>query len=833
MLQNMFKIAWRNALRQKQFTVLNLLGLSIGITASLFIALYVLDELSYDNFHEKADRIYRVNQPFIWGDRSQEFGSTGPGVGLALVQELPEVEEMVRLHQPGEFIVTSEEGLDIKSFKESDIFHADENFFSVFSFELVAGHPEEALKDPYSVVITVSTAQKYFGAEEALGKMLELAQGNTSKKYKVTGIVADLPDNSHIDFDFLISMNSNERAMWQSWSWLWTTFVTYVLVEEQTDVAHLREKIQEVPPKHAAATTQRIFNQTYEEYVAAEGSPWTLYLQPVSKVYLHSVDSGNRLGSTGNIQYVYIFSAVGVLILILSSVNFMNLATAQSAKRAKEVGVRKVLGSQKKSLIAQFIFESVLFALISTVIAFIITESTIGYFNTITTKSLSLYESLSNPFFATGVCSFVLLLGVLAGSYPAFYLSSFRPVQVLKGKFQSGLKGKMLRNSLVVFQFTISIGLIICAFFVQKQLSYTRNHQLGFDKDNLLVIHNAELLGEHLEGFKGELQQNPLFKNVTVSDAVPPRVGFQDKYKAYGSESQEITIDRIKTDEDFISTLGLEVIAGRGFSKAFETDRQAVILNESAVKALDWGTADGFSSDSPIGKYLLYPGGNNARFEVIGVVKDFNFASLQFDISPLAFFKTENDRVFELPRRFVSIRLEPAMLVDKESIRKAIAAAEASWSTWNQSMAFEYSFMDDTFYSAFRSEQVMGQVLNIFTFIALVIACLGLFGLAAFSAEQKTKELGIRKVLGASGAHLAFLFSKEFTWLIIIALVLAIPLAWYFSNSWLAGFEYRTPVHWWVFLVAAVSALVISWLTIGFQSVRVAFRNPVDSLRDE
>ena len=812
MLQNMFKMAWRNAVRQKQFTILNLLGLSIGITASLFITLYITDELSYDNFHEKADRIYRVNQPFIWGDRNQEFGSTGPGVGLALAQELPEIEKVVRIHQPGEFIVTSEEGKDTRSFEETDIFHADEGFFKVFSFGLIAGNPEDALKKPHSIVITASTARKYFGTTEALGKVLELKQGNGSEDYQVTGIVADLPANSHIDFDFLISMSSNERAMRQNWSWLWTTFVTYILVEEEADISLLRKKMQEVPPKHAATTTQRIFNQTYEEYVAAEGSPWTLYLQPISKIYLHSTNSGNRLGPIGNIQYVYIFSAIGLLILVLSSVNFMNLATAQSARRAKEVGVRKVLGSQRKSLITQFIFESVLFTAISTAVALMIAAATIRYFNTITSKSLSVSTNLSDPLFVVAISLFVLFLGLLAGSYPAFYLSSFKPVQVLKGKFQSSLKGKLLRNTLVVFQFTISIGLIICAFFVQKQLSYTRNHQLGFDKDNLLVIHNAELLGESLESFKNSLQQNPFFKNVTISDAVPPHVGFQDKYKPYGSESHEITIDRIKADEDFMNTLGLEIIAGRGFSQAFETDRMGVVLNESAVKALGWGTTDRFAEDPPVGKYLLYPGGNDAKFEVIGVVKDFNFASLQFDISPLAFFKTENERVFELPRRFISIRLEPAMLTGKGSVQEAIASVEASWNDWNPPMAFEYSFLDDNFYSAFASEQTMGQVLNIFTFIALLIACLGLFGLAAFSAEQKTKELGIRKVLGASGMHLTILFSKEFTRLILVALILAIPLAYYFSNSWLAKFEYRTSVNGWVFFAAAISALLISWL---------------------
>ncbi|MEP1781253.1 ABC transporter permease [Reichenbachiella sp.] len=832
MIKNMFKIAWRNAIRQRQFTVLNLLGLSIGMATCLLIGLYVYDEMSYDQFHAKGDRIYRINQPDIWGNWDKESASTGPNVALALKEDIPDFEELTRIRSlRGLVMKYEEEGRRTISFEEDLNFAVDENFFDVFSFNFIQGSPETALIEPKSMVMTVETAERYFGYEDPIGKSIDVKHyDGTWHPYMVSGVLDNVPDRSHIQFDMLVPMNSHRKQMESDdWKWIWTAFSTYGLVQEGTDIEALTKKIQAVPPKWAPPTTERIFNQTFDEFTA--GNPWTLFLQPLEGIYFSERPPFHRFGPTGNPQVVGIFGVIGILILLLSVINFMNLSTARSANRSKEVGIRKVLGSGKKSLVIQFIFESVLYVVISTIFALGLIELLLPWFNTFTNKNLVLLTFLMQPAIILFVLSFIVLVGVLAGSYPALYLSSAKPIETLKGKLSSGFKSKGIRNGLVVLQFTISISLIICAYFVQKQISYSSKLDVGYVKDNILQIHNIEQIGFDSEVLKTKLESNPAFTHVGKSFGVPPNIWSGDRYKTDDPESEVVYISNVRTDEDYINLLGLEFIAGRNFDLHRSNDKYGIILNEEAVKMLGWKSKD----KSPIGKKLLIASGDEDDFEVIGVVKDFNFRSVKRKIEPLMIIHHLNDRVWDYGSgiSFLSMRLNPEGVSNSEDLQRVIEEVKSAISDIDSSIPFEYSFMDQDFESTFRTEQRMGVVMNFFTAMAMVIACLGLFGLAAFSAEQRIKELGIRKVLGAKAYQLVFLFTSEFTKLIAVSVLIASPLAYYFTDLWLEDFAYKAPIEIWVFVVAAIGAMSLAIATIAYQSLRAAHRNPVDTLKDE
>ncbi|MCE7994633.1 MAG: FtsX-like permease family protein, partial [Roseivirga sp.] len=499
-----------------------------------------------------------------------------------------------------------------------------------------------------------------------------------------------------------------------------------------------------------------------------------------------------------------------------------------------EVGVRKVLGSGRRKLVAQFIFESVLFTATSTIIAIVLAEISLGAFNELAAKELSLDTQLQNPAFLGILVGFVLIVGVLSGSYPAFYLSSFKPIASLKGKIASGFQGKTIRNGLVVFQFTISIALVISAFFVQKQLSYTSNIDLGYDKDNLFQLHNLEQFSGDIQTVKNTLMGNPAFSAIGHSSALPPNVFAGDRYKATGTEDV-VQLSNVKIDEDYFQTLNPKLLLGRSFDKDIETDKYGIVLNVSAVKALGWGTPDTYTEDSPLGKSMSIASGDEYALKVIGIVEDFNFNSLRNAIGPLVILHLDNDKVWDYGGgvSFLSMRLNPEVIHSGESLKDMIAAIKTQMLSLDPTFPFEYSFMDQGFDNSFRSEQRMGKVLNVFTVMAIAIACLGLFGLAAFSAEQRKKELGVRKVLGAKASNLMMLFSTEFTRLVIISLMVAAPLSYFIVDSWLADFAYKTPIDISVFIIAGIAALIIAWSTISFQSLKAAYRNPVDSLRDE
>ncbi|WP_109301823.1 ABC transporter permease [Aquimarina sp. AU474] len=835
MFKNYIKMAWRNAIRQKQFAMLNILGLSIGIATCFIIGLYIHSEMTYDRFHEKGDRIYRVNQPDIWGDWNDISANTGPNVATALRTDAPDFEAITRIFNTGAQVVRTNEQNEVNIYNEGQYYAAEENFFDVFSFKFSQGDPHSVLKEPRSMVVTKEKAYQYFGETDPMGKTVEVKDWEGKwQTYTVRGVLEEVPYKSHIQFDVLVSLSSfSDRLNVHGWKWIWTAFSTYGLVKEGTDIQALTSKLQEIPPKWAPPTTERIFNQKFEEFT--KGHQWTLYLQPLKEIYRSSTPNFNTFGPAGNPMYVKIFGAIGVLVLLLSSINFMNLSTARSSKRAKEIGVRKVLGSKRRGLIKQFVLESILFVLIGTILALVLVQISLGTFNAITDVQLELLYYLSNPLFIGIVVVFILILGVLSGSYPAFYLSMFRPVETLKGKISNRFRGKGIRNGLVVFQFTISIALVICTLFVQKQLSYTASMDIGFKKDNILQIHNIDQIGFDTEILKTKLESNPAFSKVGKSFGLPPNIWTGDRYKALGAKNDVVQLRNVRAEGDYLDVLGLKFIAGRNFDASRTNDKYKVVLNEEAVKMLGWGNQEDYKADNPVGKIVALASGDEDEFEVIGVVKDFNFNSVKQEIGPLVIIHHQNDKVWDYGAglSYYSMRLNTDVLGSPNDLQEVIDTVREEIAQVDPAVPFEYSFMDQDFENTFIAEQQMGNVLNIFTTLALIIACLGLFGLTAFSAEQRVKELGIRKVLGAKVSELVLLFSSEFTKLIVISVILSTPIAYFLVDDWLANFAYRTSIDLWVFAVASCSAIIITVLTVSFQAIKLASTNPIESLRTE
>jgi putative ABC transport system permease protein len=835
LMGNMFRIAWRNAIRQRQFTVLNLLGLTLGIATCVGVGLYVYTETTYDTFHPNGDRIYRVNQPMIWGDWDTEFAATGPGVALALRSDVSEFEQVTRIYGNDEGTVRVTVDGETKLFLEKRYHGADENFFKVFQFPFISGDPANALVEPNSLVINESTAHRYFGHEDAIGKMVEIkAPDGKFVACMIKGVIKDLPLKSHLQFDILFSMSSHRDFQINGQTWIWTAFGTYVLVKEGTDIPSLEAKLQTIPPKRAEETAQRVFNQTFEQFT--KGKPWFLHLQPVRDIYLAADPAFHRFGPSGNPQFVLIFTIVGILVLTLSCINFMNLATARSANRAKEVGIRKVLGSQKITLIGQFVVESTMYVALATIAALVLVQLSLNAFNTAIEKRLELLPLLTSPFLISIVVLFIVTLGTLSGLYPALYLSAFKPAETLKGKVRSGFRRKALRNGLVVFQFTVSIVLIICTFFVQKQLTYTNTMNMGMDKDHILQVFHVEELGDKVDVLKINLLSNPAFTNAGISSEIPPYVWSGDRYRADGPDQPVIDINYLRADEGYLPLLHVEFVLGRNFDLRNPNDKYKIILNEEAVRRLGWGTGEQWKSDSPIGKFVVQSYGGEAKLEVIGVVKNFNFNSAKSQIEPLLIMHTANDlhwSFFGVSPRYLSLRLNPSSYETGSDLAAIIENVKQQVKRIGPSLIFQYSFMDDEFENTFQAEQQMSIVLNLFTMLAVAIACLGLFGLAAFSAEQRVKELGIRRVMGAKVHQIVMLFSSEFTKLVLIAIVIAVPLAWCVTDYWLSSFPYRTSIDSWVFILAAGCALMIAAITVSYQAISAATANPADSLRNE
>jgi len=807
MFKNYIKIAFRNLVKYKIYSFINIIGLAIGLTSCLLIFLFVHHELNYDRFHKKAQQIYRTDLRFNMGSNHFDSPFCPVPLGPTLVDEYPEVLTSTRLY------TTQYRNIDVYlryrdyQFKEQRFFWADATIFEVFTISFRTGDPNTALGNPNSLVLTSQMADKYFGTDDPIGKMLILHDGSI---YKVTGVVEPLPSNSHFQFDFLASFSSIAKS--RDPEWYDTAVLTYVLLPEQYDWHFLNEKMPDLSQKYVAPVIEQAMGMSYEKFIET-GNYFGFFLEPLLDVHLYSeVDEG--LGPSGSIHTVYIFSGIAILILLVACINFINLATARSALRANEVGVRKVVGSHRGQLIGQFLTESVMYSLVALVIAVIMLEITLPYMNDLLGLKLSsrlFRDELMIPF----LLGFVLFLGIMAGIYPALLLSGFQPVEVLKGKVNSGLKGRRFRQGLAIFQFTSSIILIIGTLVIYHQLQYIRNKNLGFNKEQVVVIPNAAKLGKQQQVFKERMKQYQGIVSASYTDCLPQMMLEVKPFQKVGSESHENhTLITIMSDYDFMDTYQFKLIDGRFFEKTRSADSSALLLNEAAVKSLNLR--------NPLHEQLTWLGLSKERMEIIGILRDFHLEPLHMAIRPMASMLMRDK-----PGEFLSIRIEGGHI--PESIRYI----ETQWNDFVPQQPLEYVFFDNQFGQIYQKEIQAGRIITIFAALAIIIACLGLYGLASFTAIRRIKEIGIRRVFGASGSSIFILLSKEFTKWVALSNLIAWPIAWYAMNQWLQNFAYRINISWWIYVFAGMMALLIALLTVSWQAVRAAMANPVEALRYE
>jgi len=811
MILNYIKTAYRSLLKNKGFTTINILGLSLGLVSCLLIIFYVVDELSYDRYNVNANRIYRVNEDLKLGENNVLYAVCMPPLAQTLKNDFPYVENTLRLKNGGSRHVKKGN----VSILEDKTAFADPSLFSVFTLPMISGSPATALTEPNSVVLTETTAKKYFNSTNVVGKTLTFDDNNF---YKVTGVIQDIPRQSHFNFDFFISMSTLPDS--RSTEWLRSDYNTYVLFKSAADHKKLEAALPAFLNKYSGTQMQEQLKMSMTAFEKS-GSFFRLNLTPLTDIHLKSNRSG-ELGANGTIQYVYIFSAIALFILLIACVNFMNLSTARSSNRAREVGVRKVLGSGRKQLIAQFLTESILVTFAATVIAFIATQALLPVFNQLAGKDILInFQTL--VWLIPALLVIVLVVGALAGSYPAFYLSAFNPVNVLKGKLSTGFKGSRLRSFLVVLQFSISIFLIIGTLVIYNQLSYIQNKDLGYNRNQVLIIQNTSELNNNNAAkiFKQEVKQLPGITDATLTGYLPTSkskntaIFFKD---ASFDQKKALFPQTWEVDEDYIKTLEMKMVSGRSFSSQMLTDSSGIIINESAAKFL--GLKD------PLNKPLYRSNGgkqdlsNSKAYHIIGVVKDFNFSSLRDVVSPVVLVMAQNTGS-------LSIR------VSTNNLPSLISQIQQKWNEVSPNIKMNFSFMDQDFDASYRAEQRMGTIFIVFTSLAIIIACLGLFGLAAYAAEQRTKEIGIRKVLGASVSAITTMLSIDFIKLVFIAIVISLPVGWFLMNKWLQDFAYRESIHWWVLALAGTTAILIALITIGFQSIKAAMSNPVNSLKSE
>jgi putative ABC transport system permease protein len=806
MIRNYFKTAFRGLYKNRGFTLINVMGLALGLTVCLLIVLYVTDELSFDRFNVKADRIYRINHDIKFGGSENTFAVSPAPAAAAIKADFPEVEQVTRFRLRGGFQVKK----GTQNIRENRVVYSDPTVFDVFTLPMVAGNADKALAEPNCVVITESTAKKYFKRTNVLGRTLTF---NDNLLYKVTGVIKDIPKQSHFNFDFFISMPTLDES--RQTTWLNNNFNTYIVLKPGADYRKLGAKLQDFIIRHSGPEMQEMLHLSYKKFEQS-GNYFKFHLVPLRDIHLHE-NAVLELGSNGDIQYIYIFSAIALFILLIACVNFMNLSTARSSNRAREVGVRKVLGSARKHLIWQFLTESLVLTFISAVIAVFAAWALLPLFNGMSGKELVLTPSIFARLIPV-MLLFTVVVGCLAGSYPALYLSAFQPIQVLKGKLTTGFKASNFRSFLVIFQFSISIFLIIGTMVIYNQLAFIRNKDLGYSREHILVIKNTWALGTQAKAFKHAVKRLSGVESATFSGYLPTEEESNGSsfFKDPIMDQKRALLTQVwSVDEDYLPTLGIKLADGRNFSKDMLTDSGALIINEAAAKLL------GFKHT--LNSALYRPtddNGSTRKYNVIGVIKNFNFRSLRENITPLLL-------TLEADNGALSIRMKST---DIPSLLRQI---EAEWKQLTPNNQFKYSFMDQDFDALYRTEQRMGKIAVTFTSLAILIACLGLFGLAAYAAEQRTKEIGIRKVLGASVSAIVGMLSKDFISLVLIAIVVATPLASFAMNRWLEGFAYRQNIQWWVVALAGSLSIIIAFITISFQSIKAALINPVKSLRSE
>ncbi len=812
MFKNYFKIAFRNLARNKVFSFINMFGLAAGLATCALIMLYIFSELGYDSQHKDAGRIYRIASAGYVKDspKDKSWAATSAPIAWGLKTDLPEVEQATRLLKfptLDKMLLKYVHDIRTRKFYETNGYYVDSTFFQVFTYEFKYGNVLTALNDPNSIVISEEVAQKLFGNENPVDRSVVVGMPYGEFNYTVKGVFKDKNMKSHIPAHFFLSMRNGDIGTWVENQTNWATnniFHTYVKLKKGASPEIFEKKLGPFIDRRAGADLKAL------------GVSRQLFIQPVKDIYLHS-DLEDEIASNGNINFLYLLGSIALFVLLIACINFMNLSTARSAKRAKEVGVRKVMGAERKSLIYQFLGESILMSCLALVLALFLTGIFLPLFNSLTQKDLRLFNE---P--AVWVCMGLLTLstGILSGLYPAFYLSAFRPITVLKGRFLNNFSATAIRKGLVIFQFAISICLVSGAIIIGKQLKYLDIQDLGFNKNQQIIL---PLQGKNeiknYAALKNELLKNPDILTVTSGSTYPGIANVEDLlFYAEGKTLHDVVDIHLGTVEnDYFKTLGFTLLEGRTFSRDFTADSNNIILNEAALKKL------GYNSQTAVGKKIYFDfQGNHGTMQIIGVVKDFNFESLYNSIKPFGFTTTLGNKYSYLIASFKT-----------GDYAALVKTAELSWKKINPDIPFVYSFLDKDFQRNYEKDQQTSSIVGYFTFIAILIASLGLFGLSAFSAEQRTREIGIRKVLGASVGNVTALLSRDFIKLVFIAILIASPLAWCIMNKWLQGFAYRVPVNLWVFLAAGAVAVLIALITISFQAIKAAVANPVTSLRSE
>jgi putative ABC transport system permease protein len=812
MFKTSLKIAFRNLSRNKVFSFINIFGLAIGLATCLLITLYILDELSYDRQIKDGDRIYRIASAALdpsSGLKEKPWAAGPAPLAQGLLSDLPEVEQSARfLNMPGldKMLLKVQQGKEIKQFYETNGYYVDSTFLRIFTYTFNYGDPLTALDQPNSIVISEDIAGKLFGNQNPVGKSVTISLPFGDFIYTVKGVMRTQGFKSHIPAHFFLSMRNGDTGNWVARQHNWATnniFHTYVKLKPGADLAAFEKKLQPFIDRRGGADQK------------AQGTHRALLVQPVRDIYLHS-DLQDEIAPNGNITNIYILGSIAAFVLLIACINFMNLSTAHSGKRAREVGVRKVMGAEKGSLVVQFLSESVAISCLALLLSLALASALLPLFNNLTQKSLTLFDQ---PHIWIWISVLTLATGILSGLYPAMYLSSFQPIVVLKGKLLNSLSAAMVRKGLVVFQFTISICLVLGAIVISRQLNFLQHQELGFKKDQQIVLplQSTEAVN-HYDALKNELSKQEGIKLVTSGSTYPGIPNTEDLlyYGEGKTVRDEVDVHLAGVNNDYFKTLGLTILQGRGFSREFTGDSNSIVLNETAVKQL------GYDPRTAVGRNIYYDfQGIHGKVKIVGVVRDFNFESLYNSIKPFG-FTTSNSKYQYLI----------ASLTTKD-YRRLLTEIGAAWNKVNPNSPFVFSFLDKDFEKNYASDRRTSTLVGYFTGFAILIACLGLFGLSAFMAEQRTKEIGIRKVLGASILDVVTLLSGDFMRLVGIAILIASPLAWIGMHKWLQNFAYKIGVQWWMFAVAGLLAIGIALLTVSFQAIRSALTNPAESLRSE
>ena len=811
MFKNHLKIAWRSLKKQPFFTFLNIFGLAIGIAGGLLISLYIYDELSYDKMFADADRIHRIHVDIKFGGEDRKFAVTPAPMAEAAQNDFSEVELAMRFRTQGSILLRKAD--TEANIKELQTTFVDSTFFKMFGLDLLTGDIKTALKSPNTLILTKSAAEKHFNINDAIGQTLVL---DNDDSYTVTGVIDDFPQNSFLrDHTVFMAMSGYEDSRIVNWGS--NNYQTYIKLIPSANIEDIQQPLRGFLSKYVIPGVQQFMPGITEEQFKAAGNHLIYSTMPMTDIHLRS-DRVAEISRNNDLQSIYILSFIAIFLLVLACVNFMNLSTAHSLKRAKEVGIRKTLGSNRGELIRQFLIESGLVSLASLVLAVILAIILLPLFNDLADKNISM--PYTNPFFWLILLASGVVLGLLAGGYPAFFMSRFIPVKVLKGSGTNSIGGGNVRNALVIFQFAISVFLIIGTLVVYQQLDYIQNKDLGFSKDQVLIVNDAFSLDNKATSFKEEVKKLSYVKNATLSSFFPTPSSRSDStfVPEEGPTDQEnaLSMQRWGVDFDYVSTMDFEIIAGRNFDRDFKSDSTSIIVNESAVSVI------GISPEEAIGKrYTPGIGSENPEyFTIIGVVKDFHFSPFRAEIESLSLHLS--DRAYAL-----------AVKLESGNFSNAIAGIEGIWNQIAPGQPFDYYFMEDSFNDTYQSEQRLGRIFFIFTALSILIACLGLFGLAAFNAEKRTKEIGIRKVMGASVGQISYRLSVDFLKLVGIAILVSLPIGWYAMNKWLEDFSYRIEIGIWVFILAAFLAVAISIITVSYQSIKAAIANPIKSLRTE